>query len=421
MFLENRSILFFSAQAFGYQNEIRAEMERMGARVDYFDERPANSFAVKAAIRINRNLLARYIDRYHARIIERTKNRKYDYVFFIKGESISVENLDKIKELHPEAKLIIYHWDSIANNRNALRILPVFDRAFSFDKPDCEKLGIRFLPLFYLRDYEEIGRQEPDYRYDLLFVGTVHSDRYGLLRRVNGQIERTGGRCFAYMFFQSRILYWKMKLQNKSLRGTSARDFRFAPLPKAGLLDLYRKSRAVIDIQHPRQTGLTMRCIETMGAKRKLITTNGHIAEYDFLRPEQHSDRRPAESRRAARFHDLSLPGHTCRDVRPLSDRPLARNDSQIIAPVGSDISTKDEFSAREGLSAFADSPSRLSETIFHRAQGLGNPFRYHNSTEYFPPFENGRFYRTQRDSDRIPPRVSSGTLAQTAPTGKTE
>ena len=96
MFFENRSILFFSAQAFGYQNEIRAEMERMGARVDYFDERPANSFAVKAAIRINRNLLARYIDRYHARIIERTKNRKYDYVFFIKGESISVENLDKI-------------------------------------------------------------------------------------------------------------------------------------------------------------------------------------------------------------------------------------------------------------------------------------------------------------------------------------
>ena len=215
MFLENRSILFFSAQAFGYQNEIRAEMERMGARMDYFDERPANSFAVKAAIRINRNLLARYIDRYHARIIERTKNRKYDYVFFIKGESVSVENLNKIKELHPEAKLIIYHWDSIANNRNALRILPVFDRAFSFDKPDCEKLGIRFLPLFYLRDYEKIGRQEPDYRYDLLFVGTVHSDRYGLLRRVSGQIERAGGRCFAYMFFQSRVLYWKMKLRTR--------------------------------------------------------------------------------------------------------------------------------------------------------------------------------------------------------------
>lgn len=134
--------------------------------------------------------------------------------------------------------------------------------------------------------------------------------------------------------------------------------------------------------------------------------THNHERTYRrirFLRPEQHSDRRPAESRRAARLHGLSLPGHTCRNIRPLSDRPMARNDPRSVAPVGSGISTKDEFSAREGLSANADSPSRLSETIFHRAQGLGNPFRYHNSTEYFPPFENGRFYRTQRDSDRIP------------------
>ena len=51
-------------------------------------------------------------------------------------------------------------------------------------------------------------------------------------------------------------LTWVMGEQGaKNLRGTSVRDFRFAPLPKAGLLDLYRKSRAVIDIQHPRQTG----------------------------------------------------------------------------------------------------------------------------------------------------------------------
>lgn len=179
MFLENRSILFFSAQAFGYQNEIRAEMERMGARVDYFDERPANSFAVKAAIPDQPESAGPLHRPLPCPDHRAHQNRKYDYVFFIKGESVSVENLNKIKELHPEAKLIIYHWDSIANNRNALRILPVFDRAFSFDKPDCEKLGIRFLPLFYLRDYEKIGRQEPDYRYDLLFVGTVHSDRYG--------------------------------------------------------------------------------------------------------------------------------------------------------------------------------------------------------------------------------------------------
>ncbi len=282
MVLENKNILFFSAMAFGYQNDIKEQMERMGASVDYFDERPANTFLVKALIRINRNLLSKRIDRYHSAIIEKTKGRKYDYVFFIKGESISVDNLKKIKRLHPSAQLIIYHWDSIANNRNALKTLPVFDRAFSFDKPDCEKLGIRFLPLFYTCDYAEVAKQKGEYEYDLLFVGTVHSDRYVLLRRIEEQIVKAGGRCYLYMFFQSRILYRKMKLQDKNLRGTSESDFHFAPTRKGELLELYGKSRAVADIQHPRQVGLTMRSIETTGAKRKLITTNSHIKDYDF-------------------------------------------------------------------------------------------------------------------------------------------
>ena len=39
-------------------------------------------------------------------------------------------------------------------------------------------------------------------------------------------------------------------------------------------------------MQHPKQTGLTMRTIETLGAKKKLITTNPHVKEYDFYRPE---------------------------------------------------------------------------------------------------------------------------------------
>ncbi len=280
--LQNKNILFFSAQAFGYQYEIRDKMERMGAHVDYFDERPANTFIVKAAIRINRNLLAKYIDRYHRRIIEKTRQQKYDYIFFIKGESISVNNLQELRKAHPEARLIIYHWDSIANNHNALRILPLFDQAFSFDKPDCKKLGIRFLPLFYLDDYAAIAQKEVKPQYDLLFVGTVHSDRYQFIRYLTEQVAKRGGTYFTYLFFQSKILYYKMKLQNKALRNTSMHDFQFVPLAKKDLLALMEQSRIIIDIQHPKQTGLTMRCIETLGASRKLITTNQHIREYDF-------------------------------------------------------------------------------------------------------------------------------------------
>lgn len=286
MFLQSKRILFFSAKAFDIPDNIAASMQHLGAIVDYFDERPANTFLVKALIRINRNLLARYIDEYHRRIIEKTSKYRYDYIFFIKGESISKSNLELLRAVHPEAKFVIYHWDSIANNRNALNLLPLFDQAYSFDKPDCRKLGMRFLPLFYLPDYEKVANDSTSYDYDLMFVGTTHSDRYRFVNSIASQIINFGGKCFIYFFFQSKILFYKMKLLDKTMRRVSIREVYFESVKKERLLELYHRSRIIVDAQHPKQTGLTMRCIETLGAKRKLITTNKEIEKYDFYRPE---------------------------------------------------------------------------------------------------------------------------------------
>lgn len=286
MFLQGKRILFFSAHLFGYQNDIRLAMESVGAIVDYYDERPANNFLVKGVIRINRNLLAGYINHYYNKIIKETLQKEYDYVFFIKGESISASNVRRLKQFHPEANFIIYHWDSIANNSNAQNLLPYFDRVFSFDKIDCERLGLHFLPLFYTPDYAIIPYYDKEIKYDMLFVGTTHSDRYKLVKRIEEQIIKMGGLCLTWFYFPSKILYYKMKIQNSYLRQIPVHTFHFKPMSKELLLQLYAGSRIIIDVQHPKQTGLTMRCIETLGAKRKLITTNYYITEYDFYNPD---------------------------------------------------------------------------------------------------------------------------------------
>ena len=286
MFLQGKRILFFSAHLFGYQNDIRLAMESVGAIVDYYDERPANNFLVKGVIRINRNLLAGYINHYYNKIIKEPLQKEYDYVFFIKGESISASNVRRLKQFHPEANFIIYHWDSIANNSNAQNLLPYFDRVFSFDKIDCERLGLHFLPLFYTPDYANIPYYDKEIKYDMLFVGTTHSDRYKLVKRIEEQIIKMGGLCLTWFYFPSKILYYKMKIQNSYLRQIPVHTFHFKPMSKELLLQLYAGSRIIIDVQHPKQTGLTMRCIETLGAKRKLITTNYYITEYDFYNPD---------------------------------------------------------------------------------------------------------------------------------------
>ena len=51
------------------------------------------------------------------------------------------------------------------------------------------------------------------------------------------------------------------------------------------VLEVMTASKAIIDLPHPNQTGLTIRSIEALGLKKKLITTNVDIKKYDFYHP----------------------------------------------------------------------------------------------------------------------------------------
>lgn len=285
MDFKGKRILLFCVKFFGMENQIRLELEKLGATVDYFDERPANSFLVKTLIRINRNLLGKYINKYHQSIIDKTRKIQYDYIFFIKGEAFSEKNLKSLFKAHPNAPTIIYHWDSIANNNNAKRLLKYFDHKFSFDRRDCETYGMNFRPLFYYREYKDIAQRSYVKQYDMLFVGTAHSDRYKMVSALKEQIEQAGGNAFTFFFFQGKIMFYKYKLTHPEMKALPMSDVNFKPLSKQEILDLYAKSRIVVDIQHPKQTGLTLRTMETLGSNRKLITTNTDICTYDFYNP----------------------------------------------------------------------------------------------------------------------------------------
>lgn len=283
--LDNKRVLFFAPKFFGYEHEIAAGMRALGAEVDLYDERPGNGFFTKALIRIHRSLLAVKIAAYYNAIIETTKNRNYDYIIFIKGEAVSEANIYSLKKHHPHAKCVLYFWDSLKNNRNGRQMMPLFDRVLSFDRIDCAaEKHIIHRPLFYLDAYHNAATiQERDN--DLLFIGTVHSDRFAFAKKVKAFCQKSGLRTKFIFFFQSPPLYIVRRLFDKSFRGTRFSDFRFRALTRDDITALVAKSIAVLDVQHPNQNGLTMRTIEVFGAHRKLVTTNREIVQYDFYRP----------------------------------------------------------------------------------------------------------------------------------------
>jgi spore maturation protein CgeB len=190
--------------------------------------------------------------------------------------------MEELKIRQKNAKFILYNWDSIINKKISLALMMCFDSIFTFDKSDLSiDREIKFRPLFYISEYEEITPKLSE-DFDIAFIGTAHSDRYPLLKNIENQFKEKGLKGYFYFYFPSKLFFWFRKIFDKSFSIAKYSSFSFNPLLKKEVIDIITKTKCVLDIQHPKQTGLTMRTIEILGAKRKLITTNRNIREYDF-------------------------------------------------------------------------------------------------------------------------------------------
>lgn len=282
--LQNKKILFLAPKFFGYEIEIEKELTALGAEVLYFDERPKNDFITKACIRLNLKIIIyKRIELYFKSIIKSISNKEIDYLFLISPEAISVSDINLIKRNNPNIKVLIYFWDSIRNRKNSLEYLDLADKYYTFDSKDKQLSNkIEFLPLFYIQDYTYIGSKKDDFIYDACFIGTAHSDRYLAVRKIEKQLSDKNYKFYYYLYSPSKILFLFKKIFDKRMRTLPWKDISFKSLGKDDLIDIISKSKSIVDIHHPKQSGLTMRTIEMLGAKRKLFTTNNLVKGYDF-------------------------------------------------------------------------------------------------------------------------------------------
>jgi hypothetical protein len=283
MDLHQKKILLIAPSFFNYDLEIRNKLRSYGAIVDLYDDKPSTKVLIKALIRIYRKSITFYTARYFKRIIYDNKHKNYDVVFFVKGETLTRQILSEVKSAYPKAKFVLYLWDSIRNYKELRLNLPLFDRTLTFDIDDSLEIkSLIFRPLFYLDDYRECATDFKRKEIDLLFIGTVHSDRWVFLKDIKKQAEKHKLHVYYYPFIQSPIVFIVRKIFDPRLRSLPLKEVRFKPISKEKVIELIKKTEVVIDIQHPKQTGLTMRTIEMIGARKKLITSNPTIADYDF-------------------------------------------------------------------------------------------------------------------------------------------
>jgi hypothetical protein len=169
------------------------------------------------------------------------------------------------------SKLMLYYWDLIDTEKekeiNYFR--PLWD-TFSFDKNDCSKYQLKYNKNFanipdnyYLTHLQEIQR-------DIFFVGH-NKGRIGYLMKIKQEFDRLGLSykliCIGAGKFSDQGIYTGV-------------------IPYEEVLVENMKSRAILDINPNNYLGMTMREIEALFLKRKLITNNTIVKEHDYYHPD---------------------------------------------------------------------------------------------------------------------------------------
>lgn len=272
---------------FGYDRAIADAAAAQGYDVTLLDARAGTGAAYKSALKfcpdLTRTLTqARFRDRFAG--IDDPAG--IDHILLVKGDGMTAETIRSLRQRMPQARLTVYLWDGVRNMPGVVPGLAVADRVFTFDRNDSVAFGWTYLPLFSraaLTDRPD-STQAP-VLWDWSFIGSLHSDRHRVLRAMVA--ENPGQRYFVHCYVQNPAV----KLI-RAVADPGILSGRPPPLSSQIMgYDRYREvvaqSRAVVDIEHPSQTGMTMRTIEALLDGKKLITTNAAVGNSDLYHPSR--------------------------------------------------------------------------------------------------------------------------------------
>lgn len=279
-----KELLLFMTDFYGYNNEIIKEIKNRDINVTWF----LDKIKITQFERIIAKIFSKYIDKkfdlYFDSCIEKVKGKKFDEILIIFGAAfIKKKHIEKIRNNFPNTKIVYYAWDSVDNFPLIEDLLNLCDISYTFDHEDAKKYNAELLPLFYCED-NKINNKST-LKYDVSTVMSFFWEKFESLSSVLKIMPKNLNNKI-YLKIRDKLYYYKFKI----LKGKKIKEiesyFEYEKLDREAVYKIFCESKAVIDCPLPNQRGLTMRTFEVLSLKRKLITTNKNVVNYDFYCPE---------------------------------------------------------------------------------------------------------------------------------------
>lgn len=278
-------VLLVSPLTFSYHETICDALRNSGHQVTWWNDRAGTGVLYKLALRVFPRITKHLSARHYLQLLRRLDQSAITDVLVIKGEGLSRSVLDAIRDALPQASMGLYLWDGLENVPGVLQLAEAFDSVSTFDPHDAATRGWFFRPLFARQIAVAPTRAIAPPKFDWCFVGTLHSDRHRVITALRKRTPK--GRSFVFGYLPGRLLYVLRHFADPTLWSAPKGSLSTHSMSAKDVAAIVSTSRAVLDIEHPRQRGLTMRTIETLLAGKKLVTTNILVTASDLFHPSR--------------------------------------------------------------------------------------------------------------------------------------
>ncbi len=183
----------------------------------------------------------------------------------------AVELIRWIKKRFPEKKAILWYWNPVSISIPISKTKKTTAELWSFDPEDCKKYGLRYNTQFYMRENLLDASDNYTEKKDVFYVGQDR-DRAKILYGLK-QVFDENDITYSFHLVQYNNSDNNQLFQYKELM--KYRDVLFNII----------SSKAIIDLVSEEQSGLTIRPIEALLYKKKLITDMKGISAFKIYNP----------------------------------------------------------------------------------------------------------------------------------------
>lgn len=174
-----------------------------------------------------------------------------------------------LNKKYPSIRIIIWYSNPVSKDTPIKFYKELDCEIWSFDKDDCQKYHLRSNNQYI--DHEMFNNLSNEIKYDLCFVGL---DKGRLRQLLDLKCE-----------FEKKNISTYLYIVNSNKNSSDTYDYENR-ISYRELLSIETNSRALLDIVQPDQKGQTLRPIEALFFKKKIVTNNYSILEADFYNRE---------------------------------------------------------------------------------------------------------------------------------------